>query len=278
METILNEKKYIRKIIDENYIDPNPYNSLRLLTKFHVVNGLKRNNVYSSVLEYAKCHYLKTNKNKSNKYRVLLDEELIEEIVKKTVDYFINKKSKLQNENKELHLLEINQIHITKNELYMISMLNNIDLERLAFVMLVQSKINKVKTNNETTTDYGVYCTRDIFSESFLPFSVKSKMMINELKQTGHVSPNQESSKSVYVRLLYADTKEKSEPAIIIKDFRNFGYEYDKFRGNKLIANCKVCSVLFQKHSRNQKYCEKCKKEKELQHKRDSIKKARNKM
>lgn len=276
MEKILNEKKYVHKIIVDNYIDPNLFNSLRLLVKYYVVNGLDKRRVYNYVFRYASRNYKKDEKIKNDKVNKRYEEEELEEIVKKNVNYCFQKKKKLIKENKELRLTEIDQIHITKNELYKISMLSNFELERLAYVMLVLSKIGRAKSsNNQVNTNLGVFCNREVFEEAFLSYSYKNKMLINELKQTGHVSPNQENGKSIYVKVLFADKDEDSEVAITISDFRNFAYTYDQFRGNKLITKCKICEIRFQKKSKNHKYCEACQKDKQLEFKRKSINKKR---
>ncbi|OPH47609.1 hypothetical protein BC351_10480 [Paenibacillus ferrarius] len=279
MEKILNEKKYLHKIIFENYIDPNLFNPIRLLVKYYVVNGLDKRKVYNCVLRYACNIYKKVDKIKNDKVNKRYEEEELEDIVKKNVNYYFQKKKKLIKENKELRLTDIDQIHITKNELYKISMLSNFELERLAYVMLVLSKIGRAKSDNcQDNVNYGVFCNREVFEEAFLSYSYKNKLLINELKQTGHVSPNQENGKSIFVKVLFADKDEDSEVAITITDFRNFAYTYDQFRGSKVITKCKICGITFQKKSKGHKYCEDCQKEKQLEFKRKSINKKRKVM
>lgn len=272
MYEILNEKTYVHKILNENYVDPYINNPLRILAKHYVIEGYTKKQVYDEVINYACKHYQKDKGGEKNNRKY--EKEELELKVEKFAKKAINKRKQLEKREKTYKLFEIDKIHITKNELYKISMLNNFTMERLAYVMLVLSKIYKAKYGN-IDSDYRVECNRNVFDEAFVPYTTKNKHLINEMKQTGHLQPDEDRSDSRYVKVMFADKDDDSEIAITILDFRNFAYTYDQYRGSKMIKNCTECNVLFEKKSSTHKYCDKCKRDKELQHHRERMKKCR---
>ncbi|MGG1663076.1 hypothetical protein [Brevibacillus sp. NRS-1366] len=274
MDQILNEVKYINRILNERYVDPKTYNSLRILAKYYAIKGLKKKEIHNEVFKYACKHYLKTQEKGGVNKKYEMDE--LEKVVTKYVNSLTSQKKKLEKGGKVFKLYGIESISITKNELYKISMLSNHELERLAYVMLVLSKIAKAKSDYLDGV-YSIYCNSDVFKESFLSYSYKNKCLINEMKQTGHVQPNEEYGNSRLVKLLYADNDNDSEIAITIIDFRNFAYTYDQYRGSKMIKNCSGCNVLFEKRSSTHKYCDACKRENELQKTRKRVMRYKNK-
>ena len=56
-----------------------------------------------------------------------------------------------------------------------------------------------------------------------------------------------------------------NEVVLKIKDFRELGYEYQNYIGDGNFIRCSECGRLVRKKGKRDKYCLKCKKEKQLE-------------
>ncbi|RXZ83377.1 hypothetical protein EBB07_06065 [Paenibacillaceae bacterium] len=266
METILNERKYIYRLVAQRIVDPNMYNAARLLIKYYVIHEMDKQKIGIAISNYLKTHYEG------------VDEETRDRMVVKYVNAAMKRKQALAQSGEEWQLHDLDWICIWQSELAKISALQDVKLERLAFILLVYSKLAQARAGRQGQMDeYGVYCDKEIFRESLLPYSFKSKLLINRLKELEYVLPNMHNGNSNYVSVLFASKGNNAGDKILftISDFRNVVYMYEKFNGNKHVSHCSQCRMLFEKRSGNHKYCTACEKEKQLEYQRQSMQKRR---
>jgi uncharacterized C2H2 Zn-finger protein len=80
--------------------------------------------------------------------------------------------------------------------------------------------------------------------------------MIHDLRSLGLIKMNKIVD-NLSINVCYIDSG-CSDEILMIKDFRNLGYEYLLYCGEKFFR-CNNCGILVRKNSTNDKYCKDCK-------------------
>ena len=102
----------------------------------------------------------------------------------------------------------------------------------------------------------------------------KREEMLAKFEEDGLIEMPNGGKQSKYFYLNYIDD-EPEEIGIIVEDFDDFYLYFEQYvKGGRLI-NCSECGKLVLTNKPNSQYCKKCSKEKELEQKRISAKKAR---
>lgn len=252
MKLILNEQYIINEALKNGYIDKRkPSNTIKLLIKYYYNIGQDKDQVRKSIEDFMKENYENFN---TVKWCKTLD---------KMVDYAKDK-------NNELFVLD--EIIITKTELDIINNINNNRLENLAFVLLVYAKIyNKMNGNDSNWVNAEL---KDIFSDTKMAVKlIDQGKMIYKLKELNLVDISKKVD-CTNIKVLFVD--ENGEKTIIIKDFRNFIYEYLKYNGEK-IGKCEECNTLIKLKNKT-KYCKECAKDIKRQQDRIADKKYKEKL
>ena len=87
-------------------------------------------------------------------------------------------------------------------------------------------------------------------------------LYLNDLENTGLISfSNKNDNLNMKVNFIYNN----SNIVLKIKDFRELGYEYQNYIGDGNFIRCSECGRLVKKKGKRDKYCSKCKKEKQLE-------------
>jgi len=253
MKIILNEKALLNKSLNDGYIDKKPSITIKLLAKHFFKIGQDKEQVIDSIDNFMGKYH--------KKYNFMDWQDIIKRII-----YQVSKLEKIE-------FVDINNIIIYKNELNIIKNINNLRLEKLAFILLVYSKIYNQLNNNET--NWVNSNLRDIFSDTKMTVSKKEQnLMINKLGNMGLL----EVSRIVdctNIKVLF--TKNDGEVAIEICDFRNFIYEYLKFKGYKIgICEGENCGRLIMVKNNKNKYCSDCAKKEKMKLDRDRMNEIRN--
>lgn len=234
MKIILNEKQMLDKSLNEGYIDKKTTKTIKLLAKHYFSIGQDIEQVICSIENFMDKYY--ENFNVSN----------WQSIIKNSVKYI----SKYNN----FDLLNIVKVDIFEEELKIIKNINNLRLEKLAFVLLVYSKIyNQINKNDLNWVNSSL---KDIFSDTKMAISTNDKgLMINKLADMRLV----EVSKKVdctNIKVLF--TKSNGEVVFEITDFRDFVLEYLKWNGEKIsICEGEECGRLIKAYN-SRKYCVEC--------------------
>jgi DNA-directed RNA polymerase subunit RPC12/RpoP len=157
---------------------------------------------------------------------------------------------------KKYSLIEIDFIPITKNELDTIKVINNKPQERLAFTLLCLAKFgNAVNLQNNDWTNRE---DKEIFRMANIQVSIKKQSaMMNSLRNKGLIQYSRIVD-NLNTNVLFIDNE--SEVILEIEDFRNLGYEYALYCGEKFFK-CENCGVLVRQNEKNnKKLCNECSK------------------
>lgn len=232
MKIITNEKEIVRQALEEKIIHKKPSVTVSTLVKYYYGIGMDKIQIKKEIQHFLSQNYPYFN------------------IVKwqKMIDNFVNKYA-----NSESKLITVENIKITKNELNIISGVNNLKQEKILFVLLVYAKIhNQLNKNNNNWTNSE---DKDIFSDAKLTVKIKDqRLTLHKLFQTGLISfAKKVNSTNICVNFIDED----SEEVIVLNDFRNFIYEYLKWKGEK-IGYCSECGDRFRITSNRKEYCNTC--------------------
>ena len=131
MKIILNEKVLLNKSLNDGYVDDKPSITIKLLAKHFFKIGQDKEQVIDSIDNFMSNNY--------KKYNFMNWKNTIENIVKQVSNL------------SDYEFFYIINILVYEDELEIINSINNLRLEKLAFVLLVYSKIynqmNKNKAN-----------------------------------------------------------------------------------------------------------------------------------
>ena len=239
MKLILNEKEILNKSLENGYIDSKkPINTIRILTKHYLSIGMNVRQTIDSI-----NNFLLKNMDKYNSVKWINSIETMVIKIHKAKDY---------------KLLNIKQVEITEKELDTIKNINNEKYEKLAFILLVYAKIyNQINENDKNWVNAE---HKDIFSDARIAVKIiEQGKMIHQLIDMGLVEPTVIVNKT-NIKVNFAD--KESKIILIISDFRNYVYEYLRWKG-KNVKECENedCKILFSPTNNRQKYCKSCWKE-----------------
>lgn len=234
-----------------------------LLTKDYCLQDKEKKEVYKLIMEDLK-------KTLSNKFIYTKWNKTVKGIVNR----FYRDKSIYKFEVK---MNDVNEIRISKNELETIKQLNNLVLEKIAFVMLVYAKISKIQIQ-QSNNEYWVYKSCSIICrEAKVGLrGNEQKRIMNELYKKEYITMSNINTKT-NIKLNFGDKENiENEDDLIITDFDGVIYQYLIWRGEKW-KKCEVCGKWIKiKSKKIPMYCSKCKKEKQLEWQRESMQNIRN--
>lgn len=232
MKIILNEKEIVDKAIKDGYYDnKKPTSTIKLLIKYFYGIGQDRLQVRSSIEDFMKKNFKGFNEVKWQK--------ILDDMVKD-----------LQKEKHELFVLD--SIKISSNELVKIKDINNLRLEKLAFVLLIYAKIyNQMNKNDSNWVNSEL---KDIYSDTKMAVSsTEQGKMIYKLGELELVEVSRRVN-CTNIKVLFVD---ENDVVIEISDFRDFILEYLRYTGDK-IGNCIDCDKLIKITNGKNKYCNEC--------------------
>ena len=235
---IVNEKEICKKALSEKKIEKTPMKIIRLIIKEYLSEGLSKEEIYEQVDDFLKEIY----KDKFNS-----------SYWKKIINGAIGAVSKYNN----YKLVDIKKIEIYKEELKDIESLNDIKLEKLAFILLVYAKINKIiNPLSDGRINIKLSC---IFKESKLNIE---KLLLHKLVKLKYISTNN-TCDSTTMKIDYM--KNKGEIGLIVNNLKdkNAITYYLEYKLGYKYQTCEVkdCGKRFKLKTNNQIYCNKCQKD-----------------
>lgn len=251
MPVVLNETKQAEYIIEKGEVGTKPTSTLFLLGKYYrQKEKLDKDQTVNKLNEFMVKNY----KN----YNSALWEEGIEDIAKKANKY---------------PLREIDSIGITQSELDKIAELHNIKYEKLLFTMLCYAKLyNTISENNNGWVNTDIQELYRI-SRVTVKYRKDKFLFLNDIEKTGLISfSNKNDNLNLKINFFDMD----GESVLDINDFRELGYEYLNFIGEGSFVRCSECNRLIRKTGKRDKYCNECKKKKQLEWDLNYKKKIRN--
>ncbi len=232
---ILKEDEYAEKILNSKRLDKKPTLDLKILAKYYCFKKeLTPHRIYLELIEIMEEKY--NNFSLAKWQSILLD---------------------ISAHAKKYPLIHIDYIPITKNELLTIDGIVSKPMKRLAFTLLCLAKYkNLVASNNN---DWVNYKFKDIFKMANVNATKKEQgFMIYDMKTLGLITMSKIID-NLSVNVCYID-KDNSDEILQIEDFRNLGYKYLLYCGEKF-TKCKECGVLMKQNKQNNRiYCHECNK------------------
>lgn len=237
MKLILNEKQLLDTSLKEGYIDyKKPTMTIKLLAKHYFSIGMNKSQAVDSINSFF-INYFKG-------YNSVKWIDTIENMV-----YQIHRYNNYS-------LIDINCVEITESELTTIKNINDEKYEKLAFTFLVYAKIYNQMNHNDNNWVNEEH--KYIFSDAKIMIKKDEQgMMIHKLCEKGLIYSTKIVDKT-NVKVNFVD--KNSLVVLKITDFRNFVYEYLKWKGDK-IETCERCGLLIIYTNNNKKYCSICAKE-----------------
>jgi hypothetical protein len=161
-------------------------------------------------------------------------------------------------------LCECKGVWITKNELKTIEDIQNKVLVRLAFTLLCLSKFRNFR--NSQNNNWVNYSNGEIYKLACINTTAFDKdLKFNQLRELGLIEYAKKVD-NLNIRVLYID--DESEKKLFVSDFRQLGYEWRLYKGEKYIR-CADCGILVRRNTNNQKYCKACAYDKQLERNRE---------
>lgn len=217
MDLILNEKKYVEKMLelgDCNIKDLG--GNIAVLTRYMYQEKYTQKEIYNGIEEFA----------------LKVDSEFDINGWYSFIDKCINKAKKRD-------LLNIDYIPITQKELDTIKAVKNPTRERLVFTLLVIAKFNNLKS--ETNNGWINYPMEVYFKLARVSCKVADRPnMIYDLKEAGLVEVSRKIT-HFNIRITFID--DESDPVLKITDMRELGYQYQELGVRSKIKRCKRCGV-----------------------------------
>lgn len=216
---------------------------------FYEIENLKPNQIYKKLVEIMESKYYN--------FSIAKWQKLLEDMSKTA---------------KKKPLVNIDYIPITRNDLLTIDEIKSKPMKRVAFTLLCLAKYRNVA--NTKNNDWINYEFKEIFKMANVSATVKEQChMMHEMKALGLIKMNKVVD-NLSINVCYID-KENSEEVLKIRDFRNLGYEYLLYCGEKF-TRCKKCKLLIKQSKTKPKlYCIDCQKIMQLEWDNDYKKRIR---
>ncbi|MFC4304104.1 hypothetical protein [Cohnella boryungensis] len=249
MKLMTNEKQVLEQVLVEGQFGRKPTAAIRVLMKHYFSQGLSK----EEVREKVEGHLAKQTGYQPARWD-------------KTLTAMVRT---IAIQSHELH--EVESVDIMRRELDNIAALQDRNLEKLAFVLLVYAKAkNKMNPGNKGWVSQPA---KLLLKEAELSRVRNKELLLHELVNRGYITPSRiVDREDVQVNLVL----DIGEAGIVIRDLRDVVAYYLQWKeGGTRYAHCAECGLLFRRKSNNGKYCACCKKQKELAWKRENMRSRR---
>lgn len=240
---VLQETKELNRILSDKRVGQDvAYDTILLVKHFTKIyrndkNRLNRKTIISLVITYLG--------DKLNEYGI---------------DYWNKRLQKAITKFKDIPLYDVDFVPITKQELSIITSLNNKKMEKLLFVSLVYAKFFNLRKGKKKNQDYVNMDWSNIFKEARVSASTfVQPALLHELKEQGLIQRYPKFNCLNY-RVTFIDDNDSSPVVMHITDLRELGYQYLERYGNKTdkFIRCAECGKIIRKKGNSTKYCKDC--------------------
>lgn len=229
---IIKESEILDQALKGN-IDKKPMTTLRTLTKYYFLEENDKNKIEQKLDSYMKNNYVGY---KPSKWK-----DLLNQLVKSVSQY------------NNFEIKDVDHINITDSEWNEMVKLENKQLEKLAFVLLIYSKVNNIRifeNNNKVNQNLS-----DILTECGLQRTDENKKLLNQLLVKGYISQGK-SCNATAIKVEFVNDEDNVK--FRIDNFNNVISYYDEYRNCNKYTECECCYKRILKTKHNIKYCKKC--------------------
>ena len=233
MSIVMDEYEWAEQMIESRDLGKKPLETLGRISKYYLAN------------QYSK----KDIKKMLETFLVQCDPSVCLPRWQDALDRIVKKSDKYP-------LIRVDGVHISWTEMQKIMALNGKQLQRLAFTLLCVAKYwDAVSPNNNhwvNTPD------KELMELAAVKTTVRRQSsMFGELRDAGMLRFSRKVD-NLNVQILFIDS---DDPCLCIQDFRNLGFQYQKFCGEPCFE-CECCGAVVARASshagRPQKYCKSC--------------------
>lgn len=253
---IVNETKVINKFKTDYIIDYKPTEIIQLLMKKYYLDELNKEEMYKAIM-------IDLEKSFGNNFIYTNWDSNVRRWIKRFYKNISIHKTKIRMD-------DIEKILITKGELEKISNLNNLVLEKIAFVMLVYAKISNIQLQSKEGWIRAT-CSM-ICKEAHVNLrGIEQQRILNNLYKLKYIKMSKNNSRTnIKINYFHKD----SDDGIVINDFDGVVYQYLIWKGEKW-KKCEQCGKYFKQKNNRMKYCNICRKEKEKERAKEGMRKLR---
>lgn len=267
MSIVLNEYEWAEKMIHERDLGNRPTETLNRVAKYY----------------YEK-------KYSKREIRRLLDQFLVSCDPDASLFSWSNTLDRITKNASKYSLIQIDFIPVTENELRRISELGTTQEQKLAFTLLCVSKYwDMISDRNNHWVNSS---DREIFTMANVSVSSKRQdLLYGKLLESGFIRLSKKID-NLNMQVAFGDAQQDN-PVLLIKDFRNLGFQYMRFLGGPYFecASCGITTKLVEHRQyqsrktdchhngrgRKQRYCPSCAAEIRMKQNIDAVMRRRKK-
>ena len=236
-EYIFNEKAHIESIINSGHVDDvNINRTIKKLARYnYYVLGLSNEDSYDAIVEYM-----------NNNYSYFSE-----------VGSYSDINGCIKDAAKSAWK-DVNSVVITKKELEVISALNDIRQEKLAFVLLADAKYDNAYKQKNINLSY--LSNSDLYRMARVTMPIKDRSMFLHFLYTNNLIEVNINPTSTHKKLLYIDSSDDEVVLTLTENnYQELAFTYLNWKNGGGYKECKCCGRLFRtKKQGNQVYCKKC--------------------
>ena len=246
MSIVLNERECAKEALQRCVLDAKPLETLGRLAKYYRVEGYKKSEIRGMLESFMlKC---------DPTINIVKWQDAIDRQIKDADKY---------------PLIEIDGIPITQRELDICDGLSGKQMKRLMFTLICLAKFSDAVS--DTNNGWVNRPDKEIFKMANVVTPIKRQsLMLNDLKEMGLIRFSRKVD-NININVRCIDNE--GEPAMLITDYRNLGYQYMRYCGEPYFE-CASCGVVIKRTSNAQKYCADCAVDINRQKARDNYKNA----
>lgn len=236
-EYIFNEKAHVESIINSGYVDDSNVNkTIKKLARYnHYIKGFNSNENYNAIIEYMNknCSYFSEIGSYSD----------INGCIRDTA------KSAWK---------DVDKVVITKKELDVISSLNDIRKEKIAFVLLADAKYDNAYKKKNINLSY--LSNSDLYRMSRVTMPVGDRSMFLHFLYSDNLVEININPTTKHKKLLFIDESDEDVVLTLTENsYKELAFTYMNWKNKGGYKECKSCGRLFRtKKEGNQVYCKRC--------------------
>lgn len=235
-EYIFNEKDHIESIINSGYVDDvNINRTIKKLARYnYYVRGLSSEESYDDIVRYMHKNYPYFSEVGSYS----------------DINGCIRDASKSAWKN-------VNTVVITQRELDVISALNDIRCEKIAFVLLADAKYDNAYKQKNINLSY--LSNSDLYSMARVTMPTKERSLFLHFLYADNLVEVNINPTTTHKKLLYVDESDDAALVLTENNYKELAFTYLNWKNGGGYKECKKCGRLFRtKKQGNQIYCKKC--------------------